>query len=65
MQLIQFTDQQKVTKNVTWAIYNLDEKKLKGYCKVRIELSINDNTESPQIYTLPQFLIMSENNCGI
>ena len=65
MQLIQFTDQQKVTKNVTWAIYNLDEKKLKGYCKVRIELSINDNTESLQIYTLPQFLSMSENNCGI
>ena len=65
MQLTQFTDQQKVTKNVTWAIYRPDEKKLKGYCKVRIELSINDNTKSPQIYTLPPFLSMSENNCGI
>ena len=65
MQLIQFTDRQKVTENVTWAIYKPDEKKLKGYFKVRIELSINDNTKSPQIYKLPQFPSMSENNCGI
>ena len=30
------------------------------YWKVGIELSINDNTKSPQIDTLPQFLSMSE-----
>ena len=29
VQLIQFTDQQKGTKKVTWAIYRPDEKKLK------------------------------------
>ena len=28
-QLIQFTDQQKGTKKVTWTIYRPDEKKLK------------------------------------
>ena len=33
--------------------------------KVGIELSINENTKSAQIYTLPQFLSMSEKNCGI
>ena len=32
---------------------------------VGIELSICDTTKSPPIYTLPQFLSMSENNCGI
>ena len=44
-QLIQFTDQQKGTKKVTWAIYRPDEKKLKKYWKVGIELSINDNAK--------------------
>ena len=32
---------------------------------VGIELSICDTTKSPPIYTLPQFLSMSDNNCGI
>ena len=32
---------------------------------VGIELSICDTTKSPPIYTLPQFLSMSENNYGI
>ena len=64
-QLIQFTDQRKVTKKVTWAIYRPDEKKLKLHWKVGIELSINDNSKSHQIYTLPQFLSMSEKYCGI
>ena len=32
---------------------------------VGIELSICDTTKSPPIYTLPQFLSMSENNCEI
>ena len=32
---------------------------------VGIELSICGTTKSPPIYTLPQFLSMSENNCGI
>ena len=30
------------------------------YWKVGAELSIYDNTKIPQIYTLPQFLSMSE-----
>ena len=64
-QPIQFIDQQKGTKKVTCAIYKPDEKKLKKYWKVGIELSINDNTKSPEIYTLPQFLSMSEKYCGI
>ena len=34
-------------------------KKLRMYRKVEIELSINDNTKSRQIYTLSQFLRMS------
>ena len=49
--LEQFTDQMKKGK--------------KKYWKVGIELSINGNTKIPQIYTLPQFLSMSEKNCGI
>ena len=43
--------------------YNLltNKKGQKMTCwKVEIELSINDNTKSPQIYILPQFLSMSE-----
>ena len=43
--------------------YNLltNKKGQKKTCwKVEIELSINDNTKSPQIYILPQFLSMSE-----
>ena len=47
---------------MTWVIYKPDEKRLKGYWKVRIELSINNNSKSPQIYTLPQFLGMWQNN---
>ena len=50
-----YTDQQKGTKKVTWTIY-----RSKKCWKVGIELSINDNTKIPQIYTLPQFLSMSE-----
>ena len=42
-----------MTKKVTRAICGPDEKKLKKYWKVGIELSINDNTKSTQIYTLP------------
>ena len=42
-----------MTKKVTRAICGPDEKKLKKYWKVGIELSINDNTKSPQIHTLP------------
>ena len=49
-QLIQLTDRQTGT--------------LKCW-NVGIELSICDTTKSPPIYTLPQFLSMSENNCGI
>ena len=54
------THTKKVTKKVTWAIYRSDEKKLKSNWKVEIEFPINDNTKSPQIYTLPQFLTISE-----
>ena len=50
-QLIQFTDQRKVTKNVTWAIYRPDDKKLEKYRKVGIKLSINGNAKNHQIYT--------------
>ena len=50
---------------MTWAIYIPDEKKLKRYWEVGIKLSINDNTRNPKIYTLPQFLSMSEKNCRI
>ena len=49
--LIQFIDQQKGTKKVTWAIYRPDEKKLKKYWKVGIELSINRNTINPAKFT--------------
>ena len=42
-------------KGSTHTIYWPDEKKLK---KVGTELSINDNSKIPQIYTLPQFLNM-------
>ena len=49
--LEQFTDQMKKAK--------------KKYWKVGVEFSMNDNTKSPQIYTLHQFLSMSEKNCGI
>ena len=41
------------------------KKSLKKYWKLVIELSINDNTKIPQLYTLPQFLRMLEKNCGI
>ena len=44
-------DQHKMTKKVTWAIYRPDEKNLKKYWKVGIELSINDNAKSHQICT--------------
>ena len=64
-QLIQITDQRKLTKKVTRAICRPDEITLKKYQKVGIELSINDNAKSHEIYTLPQFLSMSENYCGI
>ena len=64
-QLIQFTDQKKGTKKVTSAIYRSDEKKLKKFWKVGIELSIKDNTKISQIYTLPQFLSMPDKYCGI
>ena len=62
---MQFTDQQKETKKVTSTIYRPNEKKLKMFWKVGIELSINDNTKIPQIYNLPQFLSMSEKNCEV
>ena len=55
----------KGLKKVTWAIFRPDEKKLKWYWKIGIEFSKIDNTKSPQIYTLPQFLSTSEKNCGI
>ena len=54
-----------MTKKVIRAIYRPEEKKLKRYMNVGIELSINGNTESPQIYTLPRFLTIWENNSGI
>ena len=60
VQLIQFTDQQKGTRKVTWRIYRPDEEKLKKNWKVGTELSIDDITKIPQIYTLPKFLSMSE-----
>ena len=50
---------------MTWANCRPIEKNLKKYWKVRIELSINNSTKIPQIYTLPQFLSMSQKNCGI
>ena len=40
------------------------KKKLKKYWEVGIELSINDNAKSRQIYTLAQFLSMSK-HCEI
>ena len=43
------TDLQKVNIKVTSAIFRLDEKNLKKYWKVEVELSINDNTKSLQI----------------
>ena len=46
---MQFTDQQKETKKVTWTIYRPDEKKLKKFLEVGIELPTNDNTKIPQI----------------
>ena len=49
-QLIQLTDRQTGTLEC-W--------------NVEIELSICDTTQGPSIYTLPQFLSMSENNCEI
>ena len=55
------TGRQKVTKKFT----DQKKKSYKKYWKDGIELSINDNTKSPQIYTLPQFRNMSEKNCGI
>ena len=64
-QLIQFTDQQNGIKKVTWAITDQMKKSWKKDWKVGIELSINDNTKIPQIYTLLQFQSMSKKNCGI
>ena len=49
--LDQFTGQMKKAKKSTG--------------NIGIELFINDNTKSPQLHTLPQFLSMSEKNCGI
>ena len=49
-QLIQFADRQTGTLK---------------FWNVGIKLSISDTTKSPPIYTLSQFLSMSENNCGI
>ena len=40
-----------MTKKVTLVIYRPDKNNLKKYRKVGIELSINDNTKSPQIHT--------------
>ena len=60
-----FIDQQKATKKTIQAIYRADKKKLKKYWESGIELSINDVTKSPQIYTLSLFLSMSEKNSGI
>ena len=42
--------------------YRLDKKKLKMCWKVGLELSKNDNINSLQIHTLPNFLSMSEKN---
>ena len=51
---------------MTWAIYRPDEKSYKKSTEQNgTELSINENTKIPQIYTLPQFLSMLEKNCGI
>ena len=50
---------------MTWAIYRPDEENLKEYWKVGIELSINNNTKSPEAYTLPQFLGMLEKICRV
>ena len=62
---MQVIDQQKVTKKVTWAIYEPDERKLKKVLESWNWTSINVSTKSPQIYAYPQFLSMSEKNCGI
>ena len=62
---MQVIDQQKVTKKVTWAIYEPDERKLKKVLESWNWTSINDSTKSPQIYVYPQFLSMPEKNCGI
>ena len=63
--LRQFTDQQQVEKKLLEQFTDRMQKSWKMYWKVGIELSINDNTKSPQIYTLPQFLSMPEKNCGV
>ena len=39
---------------MTWANYRPGEKKLKKYWEVGIEISINNNTTSHQIYTKNQ-----------
>ena len=39
-----------------------DQKNFEIAQKTQIELSINDNIKSPQIYSLPQLLSMSEKN---
>ena len=41
------------------------KKAKKSTGNIGLELFINDNTKSPQLHTLPQFLSMSEKNCGI
>ena len=63
-QLIPFTDKEKWTKKVTWAIYRQDKKKLKKVLKSWNWTLHKDSTKIPQIYTLPQFLSMLEKNCG-
>ena len=54
-----------MTKKVTWTIYTPDEKNLKRYWKIGTELSVNDNTKIPEIYTFPEFLSMSEKNWNL
>ena len=41
------------------------KKAKKKYWKVGIEVSMNDYTKIPQIYTLHKFLSKSEKSCGI
>ena len=60
-EFIQFTDQQKGTKKVTWAIQKADEEKLKKVLEIcNWTFHKRQYSKIPQIYTLPQFLSMSE-----
>ena len=61
----QTTDQQKGTKKLTSANYRPDENNLKKVLESWNWTFHNDNTKIAQIYILPQFLNMSEKNCGI